>query len=194
MSRERTLFVPTFFLALLTRLFESRRSGSMEASQRSALTGAGEVMQDRIGFWIARAFLCAVAFGVMIYRRMHQTPIRRSAPVSTKLVETATRTEVLSVVLDWDESILRRAVEAHRFPEHRPFIPGVHPTLERGSLSSLRARVRGNHTFSIHDLLVLIQASAWALLFTGDNLHWLKVSSERRQRSNPTEQVPRLAF
>ena len=166
MSRERRLFVPTFFLALLTRLFESRRSGSMEASQRSALTGAGEVMQDRIGFWIARAFLCAVAFGVMIYRRMHQTPIRRSAPVSTKLVETATQTDVLSVVFDWDESILRRAVEAHRFPEHRPFIHGVHPMPKRGSLSSLRARVRGNHTLSIHDLLVLIQVSVRTFI------HW----------------------
>jgi hypothetical protein len=87
-----------FFLALLTRLCESRRSGSMEASQRPGLTGAGEVMQDRIGFWTARAFLCVVAFGVMIYRRMHQTPIRRSAPAGAKLVETATRAEVGSVI------------------------------------------------------------------------------------------------
>ncbi|HAC89554.1 MAG TPA: hypothetical protein DCF63_02820 [Planctomycetaceae bacterium] len=150
---------PDIFLALLTRLCESRRSGYMETSQRPGLTGAGEVMQDRIGFRIARAFLCVVAFGVMIYRRMHQTPIRRSAPASTKLVETATPAEVGSVKIDSNESNPRHAVEAHRFPKHRPLIPGVHPTLERVSFSSLGARVRGNHTLSIHDLLVLIQAA-----------------------------------
>lgn len=37
----------------------------MEASQRSALTGAGESIRDQSGYWIARAFLCAVAFGVL---------------------------------------------------------------------------------------------------------------------------------
>jgi hypothetical protein len=89
---------------------------------------------------------------------------------------------------------LRRAVEAHRFPEHRPFIHGVHPMPKRGSLSSLRARVRGNHTLSIHDLLVVNTSVCLARLCTANNLHWLKVSSERRQRSNPSEQVPRLAL
>ncbi len=52
----------------------------------------------------------------------------------------------LAVRHDSWESIVCHAVEAHRFPKHRPFIPGVHPA--SGSLSYGRARVRGNHALS----------------------------------------------
>jgi len=64
----------------------------METSQRSALTGTGEKTQDRSSFRIARAFHLAVTSSRTSCRRMHQTPIWRSAPSGAKLVETVTRT------------------------------------------------------------------------------------------------------
>lgn len=85
-------------------------------------------------------------------RRMHHTPIRRSAPARTKLVETVTRTAASPSSTTGYQSIVCHAVEAHRFPGRRPFIPEVHPTSPRsgegGSLSSSGARVRGNHAVS----------------------------------------------
>jgi len=44
------------------------------------------------------------------------------------------------------------AVETHRFPEHRPFILGVHPAVAGRSLSSSWARARGNHAYRSHYL------------------------------------------
>ena len=104
--------------------------------------------------WSDTALGLQVCFKLRIHlpvwdRRMHQTPIRRSAPTRTKQVETVTRTAALPFIAT---GRISHAVESHRFPERRPFIPEVHPTSphggEGGSLSSSGARVRGNHAVS----------------------------------------------
>ena len=70
------------------------------------------------------------------------------------------------------------AVEAHRFPEHRPFILGVHPTVDAGVLVRVGLDPRGNHASSN-------PSSTFASSIS---------KCGRRRRSNPTEQVLSLAL
>jgi len=151
MSRERTLLVPKL-LAFLTRLQESRMG--CDPSRRA------NARRERVP---ARRLRIETPFGLRVcFNLWFHLPASRPAdapypyqtvgPDPHKLVETVTRTAASPSSTTDCQSIVCHAVEAHRFPGHRPFIPEVHPASPRRgegrSLSSSGARVRGNHAVS----------------------------------------------
>jgi hypothetical protein len=117
---------PVLWLAFLTRLGELRFvwNPRRRANARRK-RGLAKIRGDRSGSRIACAF----------HFRLHQAgrgaggctiPLSdgRPRPARSRPRRRRQRQD--------RSSPGRRAVEAHRFPERRPFIPGVHPTLNTG--------------------------------------------------------------
>ena len=134
-----------FFLALLTRFLVGSQGlvpRRPVQCQCAARTGVGEVTRIETAFGLRVRFSIAVTSGRTVRRRDALKPLSDGRPQPAR-----------SLPRQWHERqhgrpLACHAVEAHRFPEHRPFILGVHPTVDAGVLVRVGLDPRGNHAFS----------------------------------------------
>ena len=138
---------PVYFGFLDSPWIASQCGSAVLKNQYLVRTGVIEMLRIEAAAGLRVRFSLAVTSGRAGRRRDALKPLSDGRPRPRRSrAETVARTAIPP------SPIACHAVEAHRFPEHRPFILGVHPTSPRregGSLSSCWARARGNHAFSI---------------------------------------------